>query len=639
MVCVIGVTMVGDDNERHHVAILRALRILRDGLGPYVLHSYREIPGVSWESEFQKVIPRYRLPDLSDDKTILKSVDLKGWLELLLRQRLSFQELLGPAAVAHVDELMQVQSDLASDQHFAIGDVERIYDTVARLLRSIARDDLDVEIKRALEPLQSESNNAAHADRSFAAQLRTQMALIGKIIDELTYEQYRIIEYLRTVKRAAISGCAGSGKTLVAAEKAIRLNNAGCSTLILCHSPFLAAHFRYLLKDSPSIKIWDFVEWVASVLGKTADSNADWVHYYEPTESELFDAEGVLRESTSGYDAIIVDEGQDFRATWWGLIEHAFAEREKGILYIFHDDRQAMLPQRSQYPIADYPYPMSKNCRNAGAIYGLIQFLNPDAPSTSRNLIGSGVVRRTLFSGKWGFDAVRAAIVDASKIFAIERLVVITNEPVAPRQSVLQDLHVTIPVPFQWQAVVRGHLAAIERQVNRRLQGRGSAGPSGRLTLPELSDGSKPTNDDVANVIKFTRKFTPNAHGPVIGTYWRTENDELVLKGGDHVMSALSFFASESWAEGLPQPKEVVVRAEAHLESSHSVALWTTDTFKGLEADAVIFFIRKTQQDLATQLYVGMSRARLYLNVVADGNVLSSAPVLELLNDIMPMTS
>ena len=49
---------------------------------------------------------------------------------------------------------------------------------------------------------------------------------------------------LSGLRRVRISGCAGSGETLVAAEKALRLARAGVTTLFLCHNPLLAEHVR-----------------------------------------------------------------------------------------------------------------------------------------------------------------------------------------------------------------------------------------------------------------------------------------------------------------------------------------------------------------------------------------------------------
>jgi hypothetical protein len=62
---------------------------------------------------------------------------------------------------------------------------------------------------------------------SFSSTLRSHFSLTDRTIETLTEEQCKIITFLRSHRKVAISGCAGSGKTLVAAEKAIRLDRAG----------------------------------------------------------------------------------------------------------------------------------------------------------------------------------------------------------------------------------------------------------------------------------------------------------------------------------------------------------------------------------------------------------------------------
>jgi len=56
----------------------------------------------------------------------------------------------------------------------------------------------------------------------------------------LTDEQMRILDLLRDTKRLVVKGCAGSGKTLLALEKATRLARDGKYVQLLCYSIPLA---------------------------------------------------------------------------------------------------------------------------------------------------------------------------------------------------------------------------------------------------------------------------------------------------------------------------------------------------------------------------------------------------------------
>ncbi len=61
----------------------------------------------------------------------------------------------------------------------------------------------------------------------------------------LTEEQFRVLDMLSRHPRAAICGCAGSGKTFLAAEKARQLAAQGFRVLVLCFNTLLALFFLW----------------------------------------------------------------------------------------------------------------------------------------------------------------------------------------------------------------------------------------------------------------------------------------------------------------------------------------------------------------------------------------------------------
>ena len=77
---------------------------------------------------------------------------------------------------------------------------------------------------------------------------------------QLTEQQYRILDTLARQPRAAIAGCAGSGKTFLAAEKARRLARQGFRVLVLCFNTLLARHLRRGLQDVDEIEAYSFDE-------------------------------------------------------------------------------------------------------------------------------------------------------------------------------------------------------------------------------------------------------------------------------------------------------------------------------------------------------------------------------------------
>jgi hypothetical protein len=57
-----------------------------------------------------------------------------------------------------------------------------------------------------------------------------------------------------------------------------------------------------------------------------------------------------------------VDEGQDFKVSYWVTIEEML-ERD-GIFYIFYDPDQNLYSTEMQFPISDKPFVLNTNCRN-----------------------------------------------------------------------------------------------------------------------------------------------------------------------------------------------------------------------------------------------------------------------------------
>ncbi len=60
----------------------------------------------------------------------------------------------------------------------------------------------------------------------------------------LTKQQFRILTTLQRKRQALITGCAGSGKTALAVEKAKRLAHEGMQVLLLCFNSRLGDQFK-----------------------------------------------------------------------------------------------------------------------------------------------------------------------------------------------------------------------------------------------------------------------------------------------------------------------------------------------------------------------------------------------------------
>jgi len=194
----------------------------------------------------------------------------------------------------------------------------------------------------------------------------------------LTKDQMRILDFLRSHRRVAISGGAGTGKTLLALEKARRLASEGFRTLLTCYNRQLADHLSSLCKNTPNLDVMSFhqlcyrqVESAKRLSGRDLLSEAKLTYpgkdlYEVQLPNALAYSLDILPDR---YDAIVCDEGQDFREEFWTPLELLLSDYEKGPLYVFYDDNQNLYSRAGTFPIQDEPFTLTTNCRNTAPIH------------------------------------------------------------------------------------------------------------------------------------------------------------------------------------------------------------------------------------------------------------------------------
>lgn len=497
------------------------------------------------------------------------------------------------------------------------------------------------------------------ADR-FAAAITKRMAELKRTVDELTEDQYQVLHNIRYERRALISGCAGSGKTLLVAEKAIRLERAGIRTLVLCHNPYLAAHIRRLVND-PAIDVLDMASLIAVLNGRTFSLEEAWSALHEPLNEDLdtaFDNAATL----APWHAILVDEGQDFRDSWWILIEALLDEKPFGVLYIFCDDNQALLPHRSEYPISAPRLSLSKNCRNSGNVFEIVRRCHKQAPLTSIRLRGEGYARISCYDTKYDLDALlEEGLLEACKHSSPDQLRVVTTESTAS-ESIINGFSFVTQASRRWRPVVLADLTSLytsalhklaklrsgssHSEIANRFSMPLGAVPEEHLRVPLLSRQTLPTKEDVEAVNQFARRILPFFGGGHVGVETAVLEDSLkfqatgtrlYLTGMTHtgrekpVPAAFraSFYSKSTWSSTLEPGQPIQLRPfrEARAQRD-AVPIFPLDAYKGLEADSLILFVHSTKRNLLKELYVGSSRAIAYLNIIISRAALASLNTL-----------
>ncbi|MBP1747585.1 MAG: Superfamily and helicase-like [Deltaproteobacteria bacterium] len=115
-----------------------------------------------------------------------------------------------------------------------------------------------------------------------------------------------------------ISGPSGSGKTLVLIHKAVFLKNynpAIKSILFVCFNITLAHYIKRLLAErhvpmgGGGVEVYHFFELCAKITGETIHHEKEESDYYDMVVQLTLEK---IREIGLKYDAILIDEGQDF---------------------------------------------------------------------------------------------------------------------------------------------------------------------------------------------------------------------------------------------------------------------------------------------------------------------------------------
>ena len=168
----------------------------------------------------------------------------------------------------------------------------------------------------------------------------------------LTDEQTRIISFLDDQGHAAIVGPAGTGKTLLAVEKARRLASSAEPVLFLCYNAALRDH---LSKNHqlPNVRYQNFHGLAREVTGP------------EGTLEEAVDTllEHLADDEPLPYDHLVLDEAQDFERDWLEFLQARFRARA---FYAFYDPHQNIQGELDTAWLDKIPcrLNLSRNCRN-----------------------------------------------------------------------------------------------------------------------------------------------------------------------------------------------------------------------------------------------------------------------------------
>jgi hypothetical protein len=211
--------------------------------------------------------------------------------------------------------------------------------------------------------------------------LRGALDALEKQRIRLTESQAKVLRIVGARKRAVISGGAGTGKTLIAAEKARRLTTEGRSVLFLCYNRPLADALADGLRGIPGLTVLSFHQLcerraadAKSSTGRDVLAEAA-LAYPGRDERQVFEVQYPYALALANelveekYDALVVDEAQDFSDEYWFSIEELLKNPDEGFLYLFLDENQSVYRRHANMPINEAPFYLPGNCRNTAPIH------------------------------------------------------------------------------------------------------------------------------------------------------------------------------------------------------------------------------------------------------------------------------
>lgn len=180
-------------------------------------------------------------------------------------------------------------------------------------------------------------------------------------------EQALILRDLEGVERLRVAGAAGTGKTILAAERAMRMAEEGRKTLLLCFNRALCNELKRGIGPRNNLTVSTFHQFARSAVRKAGvDPDA---FSFEQIVEQFVKNSG--RPGSEKFDALIIDEGQDFQQSWLESLECIVNAGAAGTLYVFYDDNQRVHGEGCVYleSLRGPRYHLSRNFRNTRKIF------------------------------------------------------------------------------------------------------------------------------------------------------------------------------------------------------------------------------------------------------------------------------
>ena len=213
--------------------------------------------------------------------------------------------------------------------------------------------------------------NTLLPDVVLVSQTQNSLNQAAETLEQLTEQQLVAFEMLRNLKEFVVTGGAGTGKTVLAFNRACALALQGAKTLFLCHSTAAARHLRGLVDPrlDENLGIFSLDEFISEVM-----ESASWKKtIFEDENIENIENSFLEKalEKQLFFDALIVDESQNIPGKFIELLTSILPKIGTRYIYIFGDSRQNTLRlKNSALTLLSHmePFVLDINCRSSNEI-------------------------------------------------------------------------------------------------------------------------------------------------------------------------------------------------------------------------------------------------------------------------------
>jgi hypothetical protein len=205
-------------------------------------------------------------------------------------------------------------------------------------------------------------------------QLPSQAALLAmceehqQLVEQRTKKQAETIRNLEDWPRAAVVGGAGTGKTWMALEQARLLSKNGKRVALVCYSRGLGRFLQRMTATWPKPPAYVGLFHDLALQWGAEAPTGDESDYYEQELPRALGELALSKPVQERFDAVVVDEGQDFGELWWPSLLQCLKDPEEGGVYVFMDEGQRVFARQAKPPISLPPYRLHEVIRNTKRI-------------------------------------------------------------------------------------------------------------------------------------------------------------------------------------------------------------------------------------------------------------------------------